>query len=119
MQIKIKTTNFSLTPAIETYLLSKLGSLDKFLLRNKNAVAFVELAKTTKHHQQGDIFKAEVNLRVNGDKLIRAAAERWDLRVAIDEVKDELQEEIKKYKDKRETFYKKGARLFKKLLRGE
>ena len=87
------------------------------LPKDESIFADVELAKTTRHHQKGDIFKAEINLTVSG-KLIRAVAEEWDLRVAIDAVKDELQREIKGNKEKSESLYKKGARLFKKIIRG-
>jgi len=117
MKINLKTKNFSLTQAIKIYLEEKLNSLDKFLPLDESISADIELAKTTKHHQKGDVFRAEVNLNVPG-RLIRAAAEKWNLRVAIDAVKDELQREIKSNKEKSFSLYKKGARLFKKLLRG-
>lgn len=118
MRINLKTKNFSLTPSIKNYLEEKLNSLNKFLPSNGNAYADIELSKTTKHHQKGDIFRAEVNLSVP-ERLIRADAEEWDLRVAIDKVKDELQREIKSNKERNISLYKKGARLFKKLIRGE
>ncbi len=117
MEIKIKTTNFSLTPAIQIYLEDKLNSLGKILPYNESVSADVELGKTSRHHQKGDIFKAEVNLLVPG-RLIRAVAEEWDLRVAIDAVKDDLQRKIKINKEKNFSLYKKGARILKKLLRG-
>lgn len=78
----------------------------------------MELAKTTGHHKKGNIFKAEVNIQVPG-KLIRASTEEWDLCAAIDKVKDELQREIKKYKEKSRTHYKNGALNLKKLIKGE
>ena len=118
MKINLKTKNFNLTPSIETYLEEKINSLDKFLTPDDSIYADVELAKTTKHHQSGDIFKAEVNLKVPG-RLIRAVAEEWDLRIAIDAVKDNLQREIKTNKEKNISLYKKDARLFKRILRGE
>lgn len=118
MKIKIKTTNFRLLPDIETYLENKLNALDKFLPRDESIFADVELAKTTKHHQKGNVFKAEVNISVPG-RLIRSQAEEWDLRVAIDKVKDELQLELKKYKEKNSTLSKRGARQIKKILKGE
>ncbi|MCX6813994.1 MAG: ribosome-associated translation inhibitor RaiA [Candidatus Azambacteria bacterium] len=118
MEIKIKTTNFSLTPSIENYLREKLNALNKFLPNDESISADVELAKTTKHHQKGDIFKAEVNLTMPR-RLIRAVAEEWDLHTAIDTAKDELQREITMNKEKNISLYKKGARLFKKLLRGK
>lgn len=118
MKINLKTKNFGLTPSIKNYLEQKLNSLNKFLPNDESISADVELSKTTKHHQKGDIFRAEVNLNVPG-KLIRAAAEEWDLMVAVDAVKDELQREIKSNKEKKISLYKKKARLFKKLLRKE
>lgn len=118
MEIKITTTNFSLTPSIRKYLQEKLNGLDKFLSGGEGVFADVELAKTTRHHQKGDIFKAEVNLNVPG-RLIRAVALEWDLHTAIDAVKDKLQKEIKVNKEKNISLYKRGARLLKKLLRRE
>lgn len=118
MKINLKTKNFSLTPSIKIYLEEKLNSLDKFLPSDESISADVELSKTTKHHQKGDVFRAEINLSMPG-RLIRAAVEQWDLRVAIDKMRDGLQREIKSGKEKNISLYKKGARLFKKILRGE
>jgi len=118
MEIRIKTTNFSLLPDIEVYLKDKLNALDKFLPRDESIFADVELAKTTNHHRKGNVFKAEVNISVPG-RLIRSQAEEWDLRVAIDKVKNELQLELKKYKEKNSTLSKKGALLAKRIIRGE
>ena len=95
-----------------------MDSLDKFLPNDESIFAEVELAKTTEHHKKGDIFMAEVNLTMPG-RLIRAVAEKWDLRVAIDAVKDDLQREITMSKEKNISLYRRGARLFKKLLRRE
>ncbi|MBI2635466.1 MAG: ribosome-associated translation inhibitor RaiA [Parcubacteria group bacterium] len=117
MRINIKTTNFNLTPAIQTYLEEKLNSLNKFLPNDESISADVELGKTTRHHQKGDIFVAEINLALPG-YLIRVIAQEWDLRVAIDRAKDELQRKIKDNKEKNISLYKKGARMFKKLLKG-
>jgi len=116
MKVDLKTKNFEITPSIKTYLQQKLDSLDKFLPHDESVFADVELAKTTKHHQKGDIFMAEVNLKMPG-RLIRAVAEKWDLRVAIDAAKDELQREITMNKDKSMSLYRKGARFLKNLLR--
>ena len=118
MRINIKTTNFSLTPAIKDYLKEKLNSLKKFLPNDENILADVELGQTTRHHQKGDIFRAEVNLIIPG-RLIRVISEKWDLKVAIDCIKDELQRKIKDNKEKNISIYKRGARLLKKLLKGE
>lgn len=118
MKINLKTKNFSLTESIKNYLENKLNSLDKFLPSDESISADVDLSKTTKHHQKGDVFRAEVNLKVP-NHLIRASATEWDLMVAIDRVKDDLQKEIKTHKEKNISLSKKSGRLFKKILRGE
>ena len=116
MRINLKTTNFEITPSIKNYLEQRLNSLDKFLPNDESIFADVELAKTTKHHQKGDIFMAEVNLTVPG-RLIRAVAEESDLHVSIDAVKEQLQREITMKKEKNISLYRRGARLLKKFLR--
>lgn len=125
MKINIKAVNLDLTPAIRIYIEEKINSLEKFISgdtlkewdeHNQAAVeADVEIARSTHHHRQGDVYRAEVNLKVPG-RLLRAEAEQWDMRVAIDQIKDELQIELKKYKNKQETEYRKGSRFIKKVF---
>jgi putative sigma-54 modulation protein len=98
MQIDIKGTNLELTQAIKDYVNEKIGSLEKFF--DQILEAKVEVGLTTKHHQKGKIFRAEANLEVPQKHIIRAEAEREDLYMAINEVKDELQIQLKKYKEK-------------------
>lgn len=118
MKINLKTKNFSLTSSIKNYLEQRLNSLGKFLPIDESIFADVDLSKTTKHHKKGDIFRAEVNLKVPG-RLIRASAIEWDLRIAIDRVRDDLQKEIKINKEKNISLKKYGGQLFKKIIRGE
>lgn len=98
MQIDIKGTNLELTQSIKDYVEEKIGGLEKFF--DQILEARVEVGITTKHHQKGKIFRAEVNLEVPKKYIIRAEAERDDLYMAINEVKDELQRQIKKYKER-------------------
>jgi putative sigma-54 modulation protein len=118
MKITIKTTNLKLTPEIEERIEEKINSVDKLLDDMDRSVveARVEIGRTTKHHRKGDIFRAEVNLTLPG-RLLRSVAEEWDLRTALDQVKNELQQEIKKYRGKKEAQYKRGARKAKRMLR--
>lgn len=101
MKINIKATNLKLTPAIREYIEIKIGSLERFLKRFESQgelEVFVEIARTTRHHKSGNVFYAEVNLPLP-KKILRAEHSDWDIRVAIDKVKDKLQREIKKYKE--------------------
>ncbi len=101
MKIQIKATNLDLTPAISAYIEEKIGGLAKFLKRleiGAEVLARVEIARTTKHHVKGDIFRAEINLDLSGNRILRAEAEDWDARVAVSHAKNILQGEIKKFK---------------------
>lgn len=98
MRFIIHTVNIELTPAIRTFVEEKVGSLSRFL-KNDLAEARIEIGKPSKHHRSGPIFYAEVNLKI-GKKLLRAQAEHFDLYVAIDQVRDEAERQIKKFKGK-------------------
>lgn len=107
MRINIKATNLELTPAIQSYVETKIGSLSRFLKRfesQSEIQVFIEIARTTRHHHKGDIFYAEANLKLP-QGFLRASYSDWDIRVAIDKIKNKLQQEIKKYKDKKTMNY--------------
>lgn len=118
MNIKIQAKNFSVTPAIEEYAYKKVSLLSKFLgTSEQETICEVELGKTTNHHKSGDIFKAEINLRVPGRKQYYAVAEESDLYIAIDKVHKEIEREIVSTKGKRVKMFKRGAGLLKSLLK--
>jgi putative sigma-54 modulation protein len=93
---RIKGTNMELTESIKDAVEAELAALDPRLKRWGTAVtADVEVGKTSKHHQKGDIFRAEVNLQIPG-KLLRAENVNKDLYVALKNVVSTLERELKK-----------------------
>ena len=118
MKTKITATNMELTSAIESYVDEKIASIEKFAMPHLSEELFVEIevGKTTNHHQQGDVFRAEANVRVRG-KHFRATAEKGDLYAAIDEVRDALARELNSYKGKERALVRRGAGMIKNLLR--
>jgi ribosomal subunit interface protein len=98
MQIKIKTTNIELTDAISAYVEEKIQSVEKFTVSHEEeeVLAEVEVGRTTKRHNSGDIFHAEVN---------------------IHDVRDELVRELNSHKTKERTLMRRGAGMIKDLLR--
>ena len=114
MQIIIKTKGISLNQALRIFIEEKIGGLEKF---GKAPIrAEIEIGRTTEHHRKGKVFRAEVQLVFPGE-VLRAEAERKDLRLAIVEVEDELQEQIKKYKNKNFSKIKRNQRAGKKELK--
>ncbi len=117
MKINLKGTNIELTVEIRNYLDRRLDGVSKFLPKDNEAfIVDVELGRTTKHHQAGDIFRAEINV-VIGDKSFRAVSERADLYSAIDDMKDEITRELGSYKEKRISLVKRSGQKLKQLIR--
>jgi len=120
MNIIIKGTNLELHNDLKEYAEEKVGGLKKFLedidLNGNRVVARIELAKTTQHHQQGDIYKAEVNLQLP-KKMFRSVVESDDIYKAIDDVKDELKIMINEYKTEKTGKSRRGRRIIKDLKR--
>ncbi len=115
MNINIKGTNIELTDAISQYAHKRIESFTKFL--ESGSHIYVEVGKTTNHHKNGDIFKAEIEVKHRGDKFF-AMAETDDLYRAIDMAKDEMVRELTTDKDRADTLFRRGARSVKKMLKG-
>ncbi len=118
MKHNIKMTNDSLTPAITEYVEKILSHLDKFIRPEdlETVMCYVDMGKTTNHHKTGDIFKAEFTVHIGG-KSLRATSEKEDLYSAIDSVNDEMENEIKSYKEKKTSFIRKGGAKIKQILK--
>jgi len=130
MKIIIKTKNIELTTALKNFVEERINSLEKifksiynnkyynhFFGKGKPRVeAWVEVGKETLHHRKGPFFWAECQLKFP-KRSIRSTARAKNLKLAISEVRDELQRELKEYKEKRLDVAKRGARTFKKELK--
>ena len=117
MNIKIRSKDFELTPAIEEYVDKKISSLEKFLGGEREILCEVELGKSTEHHKSGDIFRAEVNITSTNVGQIYAVSLEDDIYKAIDIVRDEAEREIVSKKNKKSTLFKRGALRLKNLLK--
>lgn len=98
MQIDILAKNIELDNPLRVFVHDKIGGLER-ILGNAMVNVRVEIGRSTRHHRTGLVFYAEANLRI-GKTLLRAEAHHEDLRAAITEVKDDIQIQIKKFKEK-------------------
>ncbi|MCX6719101.1 MAG: ribosome-associated translation inhibitor RaiA [Candidatus Taylorbacteria bacterium] len=117
MNTNIKTTNITLSASISEYTEKRLGKIAKFLDDDPTTQCDVELAKTTEHHKKGDIFKAEIHI-VGSGKNLYATADREDLYVAIDAVRDEILQELNARREKRISFVRRGGAKVKAMVKG-
>jgi len=117
MATNIKATGIDLTPAITDYVNKKIESIQKFVGADQNINVYVEVGKTTKHHKQGDYFKAEFNVEIEGESLF-TSSEKSDLYKAIDDSKEEIIRRIMNFKKRKNTLFKRGSMSVKKMLKG-
>ena len=117
MEVKIKKTNVELTPDVAAYLDKKLQAFEKFIGDDPTAICEVELGKTTKHHQTGNIFFAEITLTGAGSQF-RVVSEEGTLMAAIDKAKDALLLELGKSKKRMLTLSRHAGAAVKAMQRG-
>jgi putative sigma-54 modulation protein len=99
MQVQIKATKIELTDAIRDYVQTKVDMLEKYIGDLPVINCHVEVGLAVGGQQSGEIFRAEINLDLNG-KLLRVEKTEKDLYKAIDKVKDHMEQEIIKFKEK-------------------
>ena len=112
MKITIEASGVDLTPALKVYIEDKFKTLSKMaekLEGNANAEILVEVSRATKHHHKGDVFHAEVNLKL-GKTLLRAEADGESMRAAVDVLKDEFKREVASFKDRFVSGKRRGER---------
>lgn len=111
MNINIKATNIELTEDIRQHVDKCLESLSKVLdASDDQLVGQVEVGKISNHHQSGDVFKAEMNLRAKSSSYF-AVAEASTIDAALEEVKDRIVAEVKKTKGKKRSLIR---RIFRR-----
>jgi ribosomal subunit interface protein len=117
MNINIKATNIELTDDIRDRVNKVLESVSKVLnVENDQFVGQVEVGKTSNHHKTGDIFRAEASLTANGQPIY-VVSEKSDLYSALDDLKDEVINSIKRSRRKNRSGIRKGAAKVKDFVR--
>lgn len=102
----------------QSYAEKKLTPLEKFVKRDIDSIKWNLRLTRNEHGTTAHSFNAEASLRTS-KKNFGATAEAESLYAAIDELKDELQKKMSRFKGKRISLLKKGGREMKRMLRGD
>ena len=108
-----------LTPELKSYVEQKVNALEKHIHHeiDDSVKAWVEVGKISEHHQNGYVYRAEIQIHIpRNTKGARAEATHYDIFAAIDKAQDEIKIEIEKEKKKKVSLAHRGGRLFKKLI---
>ncbi len=127
MKVIIRAKNIELTSHLKDYAEKKLGSVKRFipaLLKKEiedkeqvgrevaRVVLEVEVEKVT-GEEKGKIFRTEAQMLLPG-RVIKAEDTAETVKASVDEVKYELERQIKDYKEKEETIRRKGGQKAKR-----
>ncbi|MDD2913578.1 MAG: ribosome-associated translation inhibitor RaiA [Candidatus Paceibacterota bacterium] len=123
MKITIKPKDIKVTKEIEKHIEEKADSLEKFINlsagekeRKTLKEIIVEIERETKHHEKGPVFRAKMQMHLPG-KFIYAESVSENLNLSINEVKDEIEKEIKKYKTRKISLRRKNERNLKEKIK--
>ena len=117
MNIRIKATHFSLTPAITEYINRRIEKAAGLLGNDPSIQCDVEVGRSAGHSAKGDVFRAEIHIVAPG-KNMYASSEKEDLYAAIDDVRDEIVREITAVKGKQISIVRRGGVRVKNMVKG-
>lgn len=119
MKIHTTTRGLELTSEISSYAEKRLSQVDKLIGEADlpHASCDLFLVRETPRHQQGEIFSAEMILKM-GKTTVFSKASESSILASIDVAKDELVRSLKHQKKRRFVLVRKGAAKVKEILKG-
>lgn len=102
----------------QAYAEKKLTPLEKFVKKDIDSIKWNLRLTRDESSKTAHAFTAEASISTS-KKDFGASANAESLYGAIDELKDELQKKMSRFKAKRITLFKRGARKAKKMMRQE
>ena len=100
MDIRVKATNYEMTQETESYLNERINTLPKFLGANADLTRCeVEIGRDAGRPRHGaNIWFAEIRLIIPGEDAIYARNNSESINGAIDDVKQEIERQLRKVK---------------------
>lgn len=119
MDIRIKTTNYQLTPEVEAYLTQRIATLEKFVGDKTELVRYeVEVGRDAGGARHGaNMWFAEIRIVRPGEPAAYARNNSESVNGAIDDVKEEMERQLRKHKQTQLSYARKSGALLKRLMR--
>src|SRR3989338_8286505 len=119
MDVRIKATDHELTSEMRAYLDGRIASLEKFLGRDAElARCEVELGRDAGRPRHGaNIWFAEIRILIPGAEPVYARNNAASVNAAIDDVKEEVERQLRREKKLHIRMYRKGGAALKRLLK--
>ena len=117
MQLRIKSTDYQITPEVRAYLDERIAAIEKLIdPSDETAICEIEVGKTIGHHVHGNIWSAEFQIVRSGERL-RAVTNAESVNAAIDAAKDELLRQLRHSKGKRFATMRRAGQRVKDWMR--
>lgn len=113
--ISFKHSQTEVNYKLQDLITTKLHSLTRYIGGKSDNRCEVEFSKVAPH-QNGDIYKVEVNIWSDG-VLYRATDTASTFENAIDAVRSDLDSELNRARTKKMNLWRKGARRMKDMMR--
>jgi ribosomal subunit interface protein len=119
MEIRIKTTDYEITPDVRSYLDERLAHLEKLLgADSETARCEVEIGRAAGRPRHGaNIWFAEIQIIQSAGKRIVATNNSESINGAIDDVKVEAERQLKRGRQLHIRVARKGGAALKRLMR--
>ena len=112
----VKGSNLELSSEVRNYLDKRLKSLGKFVDKDDTSVVCDVELERLKHHQHGDVFRAEITLHTRRGTN-RAESTGETIEAAIDGVKADVLRELRRAKRKEGHLLRRGGARLKEFTR--
>ncbi len=119
MDIRIKTTDYEITPEVAEYLNERIATLEKFLTVGTHVVRCeVEVGRDAGRPRHGaNIWFAEIHIIQPGMDRIYARNNAASVNAAIDDVKEEVERQLLRDKKLHTRVLRKTGAAVKKWMR--
>ena len=119
MTLFIRGENISLDDKTKDYIRKKMLPLEKLAkeVYNNKVSLFIEVERESFRKRKGALLKIVSKLKFPGNMIIGEVSSQ-DVREGIGELKEIMQREISKHKEKLEAKKERGEKAFKEKLKG-
>ena len=113
-----KDVEEEITPEITALAERKLIALKKYLKKVDGITqVYVELGRTTEAHQNGKVWRAQINLDSQG-KRYHADSAGEHMKTAVEAAVTEIEVSLRKAKQKDESLFRRGGAAIKSFMQG-
>ncbi len=118
MDLRIKATGFELSPEIQNYIRERVVSIERFAGNAPHLRLEVEVGRDAGGQRHGaNLWFAEMRVIIPGAKGAYARNNAGSVNAAIDDVKEEVERQIRRERKLHIRLLRTGGSMIKRLMR--